>query len=387
MNPSCRRDIERTLAQTTVMLFAAHVFLVLLTVTPAAPQEIGPRRPARDERAMPVPAEILRQLNRRPAEELNITDAARDAQALPSNEELQKTVVSEETAALIRQLDASDYHARRAASEQLLNIDTRVEELLSALARGGLSTEQANRLLGVTYHRIVNAPRGALGIQMSNAHQAAGVRITRVIAGFPAEKRIMVDDLIVAIDGQAVGSVDDVRMLVQGLAPGTIVRVELVRAERDARGKQKVDDRDNPLTRRIQVLIPLGSKRELDAAEPLPMAFPPDPLDVGRQKFGREVLLRFAPPMLNATLPDDAKRAATYAALDAESYDLIVDFKREMAESLVQQRPIAPQALGHYRGKLRELRAMAQDGSYSAAEREWFDRVAKRLEELLPGLN
>jgi hypothetical protein len=44
--------------------------------------------------------------------------------------------------------------------------DVELDDLYAALADPGLSPERRQRLLGVTIERIVNSPRGALGVRM-----------------------------------------------------------------------------------------------------------------------------------------------------------------------------------------------------------------------------
>jgi PDZ domain len=340
-----------------------------------------------DQPAIPVPPE-LRQRNRVGVNEGNLSVKAEDlSPRLPSSEELLARPRSPLADELVRDLGAAEYATRRAATERLLGSDVPLEDLLAMLARGGLSPEQHHRLLSIAFDRIVNAPRGALGVQMNLARGGEpGVRVTRVIAGFPAEKHIQVDDLIVAIDGRAVRDPDDLRMIVQGHPPGIEVRVEAIRAERDARGKIKLDDAGNPLTRRIDVRVPLGSKRELDNAEPLqggPRGFGRDPLDTARQEEGRALVRRFPPPTVNTRLPDDAKVDAEFATRDVDRHELVETLLLEIADARLSQRPLAPQKVGYTKSQLRAIRQRSEDPTHSDAERAWLRRVADRLDELL----
>jgi hypothetical protein len=312
--------------------------------------------------------------------------------ALPSQESLRARSITEPAKELIAKLGSRSYAERRAASERLLESTVALDDLLAALAQGGLSPEQHHRILAIAFERIVNAPRGALGIQMNPARGEPGVRISRVIPGFPAERDLQVDDLVVAIDGRAIRDANDLRMIVQGQPPGTMVRVEAIRAERDERGKPKLDATGAPVTKRIDVRVGLGSKRDLDNAEPGiagrnpgmgNAAFGIDPLDSARQELGRSLLRRFPAPLVTARLADDAKVEADFASRDVDQHEYVDRLRREIADATAQQREIAPHTIGWYRVQLRALRAMSEDSMLSPAERGWHERVASRLAELL----
>ncbi len=310
--------------------------------------------------------------------------ASQEAAALPSDEALRARAIAPLTEQLVTQLASRSYAERRAASERLQSSEVALDDLLSVLARGGLAPEQHHRVLSIAFDRIVNAPRGALGIQMNPARPGeGGVRVTRIIPGFPAEKHLEVDDIIVAIDGRAVRDVTDLRMIVQGQPPGTEVRVEAIRAERDPRGKPRVDAAGAAVTRRIDVRVPLGSKRELDSAEPTNAGLGSDPLDMARQEQGRALLRRFPPKTLNIRLPDDAKIEADFAARDVDQHEYVGQLLEEIKRAKAEQRDLPAHTIGWNRAQIRALRAMAADPSLSEAERGWHARVAKRLEELI----
>ncbi len=345
-----------------------------------------PALPDANRKPDAAPAELRRRQDATPS--TAVEQAA--GIALPSEESLRSRQIAGPAKELIAQLGSASYAERRAASERLLEPTVPLDDLLAALAQGGLSPEQHHRILAIAFERIVNAPRGALGIQMNPARGEAGVRISRVIPGFPAERHLQVDDLVVAIDGRAIRDSSDLRMIVQGQPPGTMVRVEAIRAERDERGKPKLDAAGAPVTKRIDVRVALGSKRELDNAEPVGgnagmgnAAFGLDPLDSARQELGRTLLRRFPVPILTARLADDAKVEADFAARDVEQHEYVDRLRREIADATAQQREIAPHTLGWYRVQLRALRAMSEDAMLSPAERGWHERVATRLAELL----
>lgn len=387
----------RTLPSVQAILHASVSMLVGLAAVQVDPPDV--RLPA-----VPVPVEIRQRPPVGPdlgnAQQL-LQQATQGGQgpavpSLPSEESLRERTIGEPAATLIAQLASTVYAERRSASERLQSTEVPIEDLLAALAKSepspelsskvgpALSPEQHHRLLAIAFDRIVNAPRGALGIQMNPARAGdGGVRITRVIPGFPAEKHLQVDDLVVAIDGRAVRDVSDLRMIVQGQPPGTAVRVEAIRAERDERGKPKLDETGAPVTKRIDVRVPLGSKRELDNAEPANAGFGIDPLDTARQEVGRALLRRFPPKLVNVRLPDDAKVEADFAARDVEQHEYVDRLRRELLDARNQQRPVAAHTLGWFRAQMRTMRTMSEDSMLSDAERGWHARVARRLEEML----
>jgi hypothetical protein len=354
----------------------AALALAAVSATSAAPQAAGQLRQGDRRPPAALPANV------------SLRDVAADADPLPPNDRLAAVALEQRTIDAVAALDARSYAERRTASEALASIETPVDQLLSVLARGGLSSEQQHRVLAIAVDRIINAPRGALGIQMARrgfgGEQGDGVRIARVIPGFPAEKLLQVDDLIVAIEGRAVRSSEDLIEIVQGLPPGTTVRVEAVRADRDERGKQKLDAEGAPITVRVDVQVKLGSKRDLDASEPMQGGLGSDPLDLARQEFARSVLRRFSQEPLIATLPDDAALAAQFAARSPDSHEIVQQLLRELEDRRLQQRPLEGTQLGWFRRQSIAIRRMSEDPTYAEAERGWFRRVADRLDELLP---
>lgn len=304
---------------------------------------------------------------------------------LPSDEALRARAVPAATAKLVDDLGAGDYAARRAASEALQSASIPLQDLLAALvqrsADGTLSPEQHHRLLSIAFDRIVNAPRGALGIQFMKG--GGGVRVTDIIAGFPAEKHLAVGDVIVAIDGLAVRETEDLLALVQGHPPGTEVRVEAIRAERDGKDKPKLDATGQQITRRIDVRVALGSKRALDNAGPPRMRAAGDPIDIARQEVGLQLLRRFPPPVVHVRLPDDARVEADFAARDVNRHDVVDELAREVEDARNQQRALDPETTLRFQAKLRLIKDLAAEPSCSEGERSWYRRVAERLEELL----
>lgn len=310
-----------------------------------------------------------------------------ESDPLPSNEQLAATPVSPTTEALLAELDGPTFAIREAASARLRDDAVPIDELLAALTRSTLSDEQRNRLVTIAVDRIMNAPRGALGIRMDLGrvgNEPMGVRVTGLVAGMPAERHLQVEDVIVAINGRAIRERDDLVALVQNLPPGTAVRVEALRTERDERGKPRLDPAGEPVTRRIEVDVPLGSTRDLARDEDRQGAMVANPVTGQRLETARSVMRRFAPAARTVRVPEDR---LALERLANQSPDVHPD-----VQALLRWRELVKLQGGVWdEGTLEllnathaELLRRANDPALSDAERAWFSRVADRYGELVP---
>ena len=313
---------------------------------------------------------------------LTAASVVRAADPLPSDEELKKRVVSEELRTIVRDLGAPEYAKRRAASSTLRQNDVAVEDLLSVLARGELDAEQQHRLVAIAAERVLTE-FGALGVTMDLAMRGAqGAHITGCVPGLPAEKFLQVDDLVVAIEGRAVAQPDDLTRIVQSMAPGTKVRIELLRGERDAKGKPRLDADGRQLTKRVEVTFPLASARELgDAAAG---GLSRIRVSAERQEMARTVMRRYSPQPTIVVMPEDRDANKSYSALDPDRHADIQSLKRLRDMFDAERREWDANTLNALQATLNTLRRQADDPSYAPAQREWFVRVAKRYEELMP---
>ena len=83
------------------------------------------------------------------------------------------------------------------------------------------------------YLGIAGGSRPLPPILARDLGRAAGVEVVEVVAGSPAEAAgLRPEDLIVAVDGGAVETVDDVQRLMVGDRIGSTVHVELLREGR-----------------------------------------------------------------------------------------------------------------------------------------------------------
>lgn len=183
-------------------------------------------------------------------------------------ERLQAVQVGQAASEAVAELDADAFERREAASAALLDPAISDPELWAILDRGPLSREARERLLNAACRRILERPRGALGIRMGNtAPPRAGVLVQATVPGLPADRVLLPGDVVQRIDGVEVNSIEDVANELQSRAPGQEVRLQLLRMERDAAGKPLQGPDARPVERQIELRVPLGNAVDLDRAD------------------------------------------------------------------------------------------------------------------------
>ena len=105
--------------------------------------------------------------------------------------------------------------------------------LMAVLENGTpLLEEQRLRLLSAIEWRILNRPRGAVGIRMmprTLGMRPAGIEVQEVIAGLPAERVLRVGDVLVRLDDKVVFENQELILHVQQMRPGEKISVDLLR--------------------------------------------------------------------------------------------------------------------------------------------------------------
>lgn len=314
-----------------------------------------------------------------------VTFAPERMPTLPPDAELRARAIPAEIRAAIEALDAPSWDERERATRALLDARLELDDLYAALADPGLSPERRQRLLGVTIERIVNSPRGALGVRMDiGRDDGLGVRITATIPGMPAAAHLEPDDLIVAIDGRAVNDREDLIRTVQGKAPGDPVQVEALRPGRDERGKFLVGADGQPVTRRIEVTFPLGSTRELERSGDQGNTLFSDPISAERVELARLVRTRWAPRPGRVRLPSDRDAAARLAEGDVERHPEIAALRRYREAVDAGLLVYDAAAAATLEATQRRLAALGEDPQLDPGERAWYAKVARRYLELIP---
>lgn len=139
----------------------------------------------------------------------------------------------------VQGLSDSSFATREAASESLRRSSVPDEVFMAVLDRENLQQEQRHRLLRVLQWRIQNRPRGAVGIRMSPGR--GGILINELVPGLPAEKVLRVGDTIVQINDMVVRENSDLVGVVQRLAPGTRIRMTVLRPHGNAVKGERIE--------------------------------------------------------------------------------------------------------------------------------------------------
>lgn len=196
------------------------------------------------------------------ARDLQVTPAA---SPLPSDADLARTDVSSDLVRLARMFDADSYVERASAREQIVARKPSADELMALLLRRDLSNEARNALVAILEDRILNAPRGALGIRMEGPlMRETGVRVTGLVAGMPAERVLQVGDLVREVDGKPLLDRSDLIRAVQSMPPGLEVELLVRRTKRDAEGKVMLGNDGLERTDEMRIKLRLGSTEDLD---------------------------------------------------------------------------------------------------------------------------
>lgn len=172
----------------------------------------------------------------------------------------------------MRQLGSAEWREREEASEALRSLsDPGTNEWIRArLSRDDLTTEQRHRLVDALCRRIVERPRGAIGITMDSMRRdGRGVRVVDLVRGMPAAEVLRVGDVIERIDDEPIANSEDLAELVQEMRPGAEVRLHVRRPLRDAQGRPRRDDAGATITEPVELTITLGSMEELEQSERL----------------------------------------------------------------------------------------------------------------------
>lgn len=244
---------------------------------------------------------------------------------LPSDDELSRVDVPAELVRLARALDADTYAERSAARKAIVDRRASPNELMALLLRKDLSPEARHVLVSVLTDRIMNAPRGALGIRMEGLGEVGGgVRVSGLVAGMPAERVLKPGDIVLNVNGNDLRDRSDLVRSVQTLPPGTEVKLNVRRAKLDPQGKPVVGADGREQSEDIAVAVRLGSTDDLeergDPQQPQGMGVM-NALTLERAMTANEATQRFTPKPAEVPFPgrDKEKDAApaTLVTVDA----------------------------------------------------------------------
>ena len=170
--------------------------------------------------------------------------------------------VKSELTTVIEQLENPSFEKREEATRHLGElIDFDFNVLYVFLKDYDLSAEQRNRVLKVINDKLINRPRGALGISMNTRPNPRNnvVEITALVVGMPAEKVLKVGDRIRRIDNTVIRHGEDLRWVVQTRMPGDKILITLDRPKSDKNGLRLFNEQNQVVYEFVQVELELGS--------------------------------------------------------------------------------------------------------------------------------
>jgi hypothetical protein len=132
----------------------------------------------------------------------------------------------------IAELDSSVLRVRESAMSALRNSPLlTLDQLEGVLSGERLSPEQFNRLGVLAKERFVSSPRAALGVQFDDfgARSSEGVPIARTIEGFDSVRVLKSGDVMYAMSGVRVTSLEDARKIITSHDPGERMTIHLFR--------------------------------------------------------------------------------------------------------------------------------------------------------------
>lgn len=160
------------------------------------------------------------------------------AEPVERHPDLRAVVLGELTfGEVIDRLGSDDLAVRESATSLLASVPLWDETLLArALGLSDICAETRLRLECAIFSRFANSPRPAVGIQMVNGAVNGAIKIDNVFKGFPAERVLQKDDLILSIDGVRLhGDQQILQSLIASYDPGDVVTMHIVRDNREMR--------------------------------------------------------------------------------------------------------------------------------------------------------
>jgi hypothetical protein len=167
----------------------------------------------------------------------------------------------------VRAMDDGLWRVREQATFDLArDRDVTEQRIVNRLRQPELSHEQRLRLLRSIETRLLQLPRGALGIRMKRdivtfqnkaGEDVRGVEIQELLPGMPAEEHLKVGDIIVSIQGERIIESKDVSRLIKQHWPEEEISLEIARDEpADAAAARR--------SRILTVQVKLGSTDQLE---------------------------------------------------------------------------------------------------------------------------
>lgn len=303
-----------------------------------------------------------------------------------TREALQGVEIEADILAAVEMLGSDDYAQREAATAQLLDDDERRLQMVAALARENLETEQRCRLLQIIQQQLLFAPRGALGIQMERPLGMIGgpgaqeIKITGLIANFPAERVLQVGDRITAIDGEPLIRQEDLVARVQTKQPGDMVSVSVRRPKVDDKGKWITDATGQPVMDVMTFEFPLGSADRLERESRTTPSIP-SPVLSERRGQAQQIMNDYRPEPEVIRIKGGAAQLAHED--DIDRHPAIITLRDEQARLQDWSGSNDAARREYWEQTLTTLRQLANSPGLSERERDRMRRVVERYLQLM----
>lgn len=292
---------------------------------------------------------------------------------------------------VVVKLDDASFDLREEATKQLKDlVGDDVGALQAFLQDGGLSSEQRYRLLQVYSDKLLNRPRGALGISMNPrpAMGDDGVEIMALVQGMPAEEVLKVGDVIREIDGELIRDSNDLRWHVQTKKPGDFIMLVIDRPRTDENGLRVFDEHNNVVYDRMRVEFELGSLDRLNEINGTNVG-EDGQVQQERQARVEAALRSFSPPMHEIEVRNKAAMIQAMldgpnSSADVDDHPIIVAMMQDVERIVKGNLPVTAADLERWNAYQSQLAREYSDPDISRAEQEYLLRVIKRFLELRP---
>jgi hypothetical protein len=331
-----------------------------------------------------IAASASGQIRRQPR--VILTDAERQA-LVPEAGELATVEVPPEVVELVDRLASESFAAREQAMRELVELRVDRAHLYTMLYREALETEQRYRLLEVLRNRLINEPKGAVGISMRPLRVASGmpieILVSDLVAGLPAERVLQLQDRIIKVDGNVLMTQDDLVRRVQSKLPGDTVRLTVRRAERNELGSLVLGEDDRPIYNTLEIDMTLGSVSELEQKGNNDVF--QSSHGVLRQEEVQVASERFSPKPARIVVHAGFSGQASNDIPSPEEHPLILQVSRSIRAIEAGHLQVTDRLRGQWASQLDSLRQQARDPRLPRAHRAYFDDVADLYERMVVG--
>lgn len=287
---------------------------------------------------------------------------------------------------IVERLGSPEWQVRETASSELMALPMPEAQapIVARLERGDLDPEQRHRLVDAASRRLIEQPRGAIGISMDGMRGAiGGVRVAAIVPGMPAAEVLRVGDVIETINDQPILSSAILSDIVQRLAPETAVRIRVQRPVLDEKGRPRRDRNGLIVSQPLDLLMRLGSMEQLDNADRAGRGGIRANSDVQmmREQTARQIRREFAARATMVQLEGlaDDSDAGSFAS----SLQQLERMLGEMEGGGLRTRPDAASVLQQAAQRVENLHRLTRDSELTDRDRQRLALVLQRLATLL----